>query len=59
MYFLEKLNLVVRTLNMNEDDKEEKFYGILTNFIRKLTDLFFIIIREKASTNHPLSNIYP
>ena len=26
---------------MNEDDNEEKLYGILANFIRKLTDLFF------------------
>ena len=32
---------------MNEYDNEEDFYGILTNFIRKLTDLFIIIIGEK------------
>ena len=43
---------------MNDDDNEEKFYGILTNLIRKLTDLFFIVIGEKASTNLPLNNMY-
>ena len=40
------------------DDNEEDVHGISTNFIKKLTDLFFIIIGEKASTNVPLSNIY-
>ena len=41
----EKLYLLVRTLNMN-DDNEEKCYGISTYFIIKLTDSFFIIIVE-------------
>ena len=31
---------------MNEDDNEENLYGIFTNFIRKLTDLFYTIIDE-------------
>ena len=54
---LEILYLLVKTLNMN-DDNEEKCYGISTYFIRKLVDLFFIIIGEKASTNIPLRNMY-
>ena len=33
---------------MNDDENDEKVCGILTHFIRKLTDLFFIIIGEKA-----------
>ena len=40
------------------DDNEEKCYGVSTDFIRKLTDLFFITIGEKASTNIPLSKMY-
>ena len=36
----------------------EKFCGVSTDFIRKLTDLFFIIIGEKSSTNIPLSKMY-
>ena len=42
---------------MNDDNKE-KCCGVSTDFIRKLTDLFFIIIGEKASTNIPLRKIY-
>ena len=40
------------------DDNEEKCYGFSTDFIQKLTDLFFITIGEKASTNSPLSKTY-
>ena len=58
MNVTEKSNLLVRTLNMNDDDPEAKFCGILTNFIRKPTDFFFIIIGEKASTNIPLKKMY-
>ena len=39
MSFIERFNLLVRTLNMNEDENVEKLHGISTNFIRKLTDL--------------------
>ena len=42
---------------MNDDDME-KCCGVSTDFIRKLTDLFFIIIGEKASTNIPLRKMY-
>ena len=37
---INRLNLLVRKLNMNEYGNEEKLYGISTNLIRKLTDLF-------------------
>ena len=36
------------------DNNEEKCYGDSTDFIRQLTDLFFITIIETASTNTPL-----
>ena len=58
MYVVETFHLLLRTLNMNEDDNEETFYGILTNSIRTLTDLYFMIIGEKSSTNIPLNNKY-
>ena len=51
MNALEKIYLLVKTLNTNDD-------GISTDFIRNLTGLFFIIIGEKASTNTPLSKVY-
>ena len=57
MNVIEKLYLIVKTLNIN-DDNEEKCYGVSTNFIRKTTDLFFIIIDEKAPTDIPLRKIY-
>ena len=46
MDVLEKLYLLVRKMNKNEEN-EEKCYGISTDFIRKPKDLFFIIIGEK------------
>ena len=55
--FLDKLYIIVRTLNMN-DDTEEKCFGVSTDFIRNFTGLFFIIIVEKAYTKIPLSKIY-
>ena len=57
MNVLEKLYILVKTLNVNDDNKE-KCYGVSTDSIRKLTDSFFIIIGEKASTNIPLRKIY-
>ena len=42
--------LIFKVFNMNDDNKET-FYCVSTDFIRKITDLFFIIISEKASTN--------
>ena len=56
MIVLEKLYNLVKTLNMN-DDNEEKCYGVSTNFIRKLTDSFFITIGKKSSTKTPLRKI--
>ena len=53
-----RLNSIVRTLNMNEYGNAEKLYGILTNFIRKMTDYFFTIIGEKDSSNNPLKKMY-
>ena len=44
-------------MNINDDNKE-KCYGVSTDFIIKLTDLFFITIGEKASINIPLSKIH-
>ena len=55
---IEKLYLLVITLNINDDDKEEKFCDILTKFTRILTDLFSIIIDGKSSTNIPLNKTY-
>ena len=54
---LEKLYNLVKTLNMN-DENMEKCCGVSTDFIRKFTDLFFIIIGEKASTKIPLRKMY-
>ena len=54
---LEILYNLVKTLNIN-DDNEGKCYGVSTDFIRKFTDLFFITIGKKSSTNIPLSRIY-
>ena len=56
--FIERLNLLVRTLNMNDDDNESKVCVISTNFTRKLTNLFFIIIGGKYSMNLPLKKKY-
>ena len=58
MKFLEKLHLLFRTLNMNDDENKAKVCGISTNFIRKMIDLFFIIIDQKGSTNIPLNKTY-
>ena len=49
MSVLKKLYDLVKALNLN-DDNEEKCHGVTTDFIRKLTDLFFITIGEKEST---------
>ena len=57
MSAMEKLYNLVKTMNINFDNME-KCCGVSTGFIRKLTDLFFIIIGEKASTNIPLSKMY-
>ena len=55
MNALEKFYLLVRTLNKNDDDNEVELCDVWTKFIRKLTNLFFLIIGEKASTNIPLN----
>ena len=48
MTIINILHLLLIMLNIIEDKNEEKVYGISTNFTRKLTDLFFTIIGEKA-----------
>ena len=58
MNVLDILNLLIRTLNINDDDNEAKVCGILTKFIIKLTDVFFIVIGEKASSNPSLNKTY-
>ena len=58
MNVLDRLHVLVRTLNINYDDNEAKVCGILTKFIIKLTYLFFLIIGEKSSTNIPLNKNY-
>ena len=50
---LDKLHLLVRTLNMNDDDNEEKVCGISKKIIGKLTDLFFIIFGENLQQIFP------
>ena len=57
MNALDKLYFICQKFNIN-DDNEEKCYGVSINLIKKLTDLFFIIIGEKASTNTPLRRIH-
>ena len=57
MSSLEKLHNLVKTFNMNDDNKE-KCCGVSTYFIRKLTNLFFVIIGEKASTKISLGKMY-
>ena len=57
MSVLDKLYNLVKKFNMN-DDNEEKCSGVSTEFIRKLTDFFFITIGEKASTKNSLSKMY-
>ena len=44
-------------MNIN-DDNGDKCCGVLTDFIRKMADLFFMNIGEKASTNIPLRRMY-
>ena len=58
MDVLDIFHLLVRTPNMNDGDKEAKVCGTLTKFIRKLTNLFFLIIGEKFSKNLPLNKTY-
>ena len=55
MNVLDKLYVLVKTFNMN-DDNEEKYYDVSTDLITKLT--FFIIIGGKASTNISLSKMH-
>ena len=55
MNVLEIFHLLVRTLKMNNDNYEAKVCDILANFIRKLTDLFFIVIGRKHQQNVPWS----
>ena len=54
--YLDKLYNLVEILNTNNEDID-KCCGVSTDFIRKLTDTFFIIIGEKASTNIPWSKM--
>ena len=53
---LDKWYNLVETLNTNNEDID-KCCGVSTDFISKLTDFFFIIIGEKASTNIPWSKM--
>ena len=53
MSVIRKLYNLVKTLNINYDNGK-KCYGVSTDFIRKLTELVFITVGEKASTNIPL-----
>ena len=57
MSALKKLYKIFKTLTMN-DDNEKKCYGVSTDFIRKLTDLFLITIGEKSSTKIPVSKCF-
>ena len=57
MIAIKKLYNLFNTWNIN-DDNEEKCCGVSTDFIRKLTDLFFITTGEKSSTNIPLRKMY-
>ena len=57
MIVQDKLYNLIKALNMN-DDNDGKCYGVSNDFIRKLTDLFFITIGEKVLTNIPLSKMY-
>ena len=52
MSALEKLYNLVKTLNMN-DENMEKCCGVSTDFIRKLTNFFFIIIGENPQQTLP------
>ena len=54
-HFVIIFHTLVIILNINEDDNEEKLYGILINFIRKLTDFFFTIIGENHLQNFLLT----
>ena len=58
MSIVNRLHTLVWMLNTNEDYNGKILYGILTNFIRKLTDFFFTMIGEKESSNIPLNKIY-
>ena len=57
MIVFKKLYNLVNTLNVNDDNKE-KCYGVSTDYVRKLTDYFFIAIGEKESTNNSLRKLY-
>ena len=53
---LGKLYILFKTLKIN-DGNREKCCGVSTDFLRRLTDFFFIIVGETGSTNIPLSKI--
>ena len=52
MSIVKRLNTLVRIMNKNEDDNEEKLYSILTNLIRKIT--FFYNNRWKIIFKYSL-----
>ena len=57
MSALYKLYNLVKTLNINKDNRET-CCAVPTDFIKELTDFFFIIIGEKDSTNIPFRKMY-
>ena len=58
MTIIERIHQLLKILNTNEYDNEEKVYVNSTNFIRKLKYFYFTIIGEKASSNITLAKIY-
>ena len=52
MSALEKLYNLVKIFNMN-DDNEKNCYCVLTDFIRKLTDIFFMAVVKKHQQKFP------
>ena len=58
MNVIEKLYLLFITLNMNDEENEEKVCGISTKFIKKLIDFFLLIMGEQASTNSSLNKTF-
>ena len=58
MSVINKLYNLVKTLNIN-DDNEENCCGVSTDFIRKLTDLFFITIGKKINKHSLEQNVLP
>ena len=55
---LKDLHQLVRKFNKIDDNTGDSTYGICSDFIIKLTDLFFAIINKHPLSTHNFPNCY-